>query len=55
MNIEIKLLSNGVWRVRIGLIEENFVLVETALEWLKEKMIEANDSWINGMQNTVGT
>ena len=55
MNIEIKLLSNGVWRVRLGLLEKEFLLVETALEWVGMKMTEANESWVLGMQNTSGT
>jgi len=55
MTIEIKLLSNGVFRCRLGLIEENFLSVEMAIEWLQMKMTEANEAWMNGMQNTAGT
>lgn len=55
MKIEIKQMSNGVWRVGLGLIEQNFLTIETALEWVKMKMDDAEASWLAGMQNTSGT
>lgn len=55
MNIEIKHLSTGRWRVRIGLIEKEFLSVEMAVEMVKAKMDEAEDSWIASQQNTSGT
>lgn len=53
--IEITQLTNGVWRVRIGLIEESFLLVESALEFVKMKMDEWEQSRVVGMQDTSGT
>lgn len=53
--IEIKQLSNGVWVVWIGLIKKEFLLVETAVEWVKMKMDEWEESRVRNMQDTTGT
>lgn len=53
--IEVKQMSNGVWRVRVGLLEESFLTAETALEFIEAKMMEWEQSFCSGMQDTSGT
>lgn len=56
MRIEINYLpSVGVWNVRLGLIEENFLVIETAVKWIQEKMIEHEESQMRAVQDTSGT